>query len=147
MASSAQALAWLRRGIVFATIAFCLAVSGFDIAAHVEQWPFSHYPMYAGLASREFSMLRLYGVGAGGEFSIPEEALRPFGYTSLSTSLDRIVKSGDSRRLRNALRDCLRIYRETRRNSLIGAVRLYRVAWTSDSVSRTLVASSEEARQ
>lgn len=146
MASSSQTLAWLRRVIVFAMIAFCLAVSGFDIAAHVEQWPFSHYPMYAGLASREFSMLRLYGVSSGGEFSIPESALRPFGYTSLSTSLDRIVKSGDSSRLRVALRDCLRIYREARRGPPIGAVRLYRVAWTADSVSRTLIASSDEDR-
>ena len=144
----------VRRAIVYATIAFCVAVTAFDIAAHVEQWPFSHYPMYAGRAGRTFSMFRLYVAGERGETPIALEGLPPFTHTQLSAALARILRSRDAKNLQAALRDCLRIYRETQHDPTAGSIRLYEVTWIADPlpappgkpVSRTLLAAYEEAR-
>lgn len=133
-----------RRWIASLAVAVLVGGSTFDILLTREDWPFSHYPMFASVRGREISVTRLYGVTADGE-EIPfddDRYTHPFDLTKTRTSLRKIHGNAERRdRIDEALRDFLRRY-ETRRvagrhdGPPLAGIRLYDVHWKLDPWAR-----------
>jgi hypothetical protein len=130
-----------RRRFVNIVIAFVLAGSAYDVVTDREHWPFSQYPMFAGVwRSPTFTWLRLFGVTEDGR-EFPLDANRyvaPFDQSRLPKALRRILdgRDGDAR-VQQALADCLARYEQLRREKShdgpqIAALRLYELEWTID---------------
>lgn len=123
----------MRRIFIHAVLITFLAITCFDIAAGVEHWPFSQYPMYSTLQNERDRLPALYGVTASGEFAIPVQALRPFNEGRLLFALRRL----DGESLDRALADLRRIYDRNRGSGRyngppISALKLYLVTWDLD---------------
>lgn len=126
---------WAVNAVIIMMVGGSLA----SIAADVEYWPFSPYPMYSqrvrlGLVSD----LQLVGVtdGQPEEISLKRQAyIRPFDWVRLRRALERILERPDqASRLQTALRDLLVRYEAHRiaghsHRPRLRAIRLYRVSW------------------
>ncbi len=107
-----------------------------------EHWPFSAYPMYAGVASgRTLVTPGLFGVPAAhpeDEIALTDPRyLVPFDRSRLAGALARLSMSRDPDALRDALKDCLVRYERLRTlgrhaGPRLRAVRLYRLRWPLD---------------
>lgn len=87
------------------------------IALAREQWPFSHYPMYASVRGPEFQRTRFYGVTEeGAEHPINvREYLRPFDDARLSLALKRLSdRPNGEELLSQALEETLDLYEKRR---------------------------------
>jgi hypothetical protein len=110
-----------------------LAIAAFDVAAGIEQWPFSQYRMYADSQSSRYSWLELAGESGAGEIALPVRAFEPFNEGRLATALGRVPLDS----LDSALADCRRIYDRNRAEGRydgppISGMKLYLVTWNLD---------------
>jgi hypothetical protein len=129
-----------RLWLAHSAIMMIIGGSLYCIATDREYWPFSQYPMFAGLREGgPKSILRLYAITEG-EFitEIPLESnkyIQPFDRSRITAALRRICGREDHKRLLTAaLSDCLQRYEALRRvgrhsGPPIQGIRLYRLEW------------------
>jgi hypothetical protein len=108
------------------------------IVAGREYWPWSHYPMFAGVErAGPVERLHLVGVVARDGSEIPiltQRYLDPFDPSRLTVVLDTLRRRDDPRALADALMTCLQRYELRRAEGRHGGpplrgVRLYRLTW------------------
>ena len=121
--------------------------SAYDIVTRQEHWPFSDYPMFATVHRRTvLEWPRLFGVTiAGDEVALVDhDYLWPLDQSRLPIGLRQIYRSeGNSRRVHEALEDCLARYEQRRAagahdRPALRAIRLYLVAWDIEPYARNL---------
>jgi hypothetical protein len=133
--------------LVHSVIAVLVLGSGFDIVTGREHWPFSPYPMFAGVRSRQFSRWVIFGViGKEGskEISIQELPYRdhPIDVSRLQLFLVRVRNKRDGRQLmEDAMTDYLVRYEKRRKagehpGPPLHGMRLYRLDWRLDAWAR-----------
>jgi hypothetical protein len=115
--------------------------SAYDIVTDQEHWPFSQYPMFAGVwTSPTFTWLRVFGVTADGrEFPLDENRyIAPFDQSRLPKALRRMLAQADGEsRVTTALRDIMKRYETLRRSEAhpgppVVGMRLYELEYTID---------------
>jgi hypothetical protein len=114
-----------RRIFIHCVLIAFLAVAAFDVAAGIEHWPFSNYPMYDGVQGRNYSWLELYGVSAFGDIPLPVKYLQPFNEGRFASVLGRLPSSS----LESALQEAKRIYGQNGGTPAISGTKLFRVTW------------------
>lgn len=121
-------------------IAVLTLLSLIAIAADIEFWPFSNYPMYSDLSRPALEVLELFGVNtAGSEVALRDHAyIQPFRLHRLIQTLIRLdtIARRDVE-VRAALNDVLERYAMLRQNGRhdgpqLTALRLYRSSWVAD---------------
>jgi hypothetical protein len=117
-----------RRIFIHCVLIAFLGIAAFDIAAGIEHWPFSNYPMYIGVQGPTYTWFEMYGQSATGEIPIVMKSLRPFDDGRLGAALGRFGPES----LDLALADCRRIYNADRDAGLfsgppISGLKLYLV--------------------
>lgn len=125
-----------RGWIVQATIIGLLLGSIGAIVTGREIWPFSPYPMYAGIQSPTTTEHVLVGIVDGGEVPVPADWITPFDGPRLAAVLARAA--GDDPHRRDAiLRAAIDRY-EARRAAgehdgpALRGLRLHALTWTLD---------------
>jgi len=129
----------IRGAIVNATIAAMLVGSIGAIVTGREMWPFSPYPMYAGIQGPTTTERVLVGITADGEIPVPAKWIHPFDGPRLAAVLARAAGTDASRRDR-ILRAALDRYEALRADGAhdgppITGLRLYALTWTLDLAS------------
>ncbi|HZT77138.1 MAG TPA: hypothetical protein VFA27_10800 [Vicinamibacterales bacterium] len=141
----------LRFVLAHALIATVVGGSLYDIAARMEHWPFSNYPMFAEIHRTDLLRWpRIYGVTRDGT-ELPIVSYRelwPLDQSRLPIGLRAIYNEpGSSARIHEALRDVLQRYEQRREAgehsgpALVG-LRLYLVTWEVEPFARNLAAPS-----
>jgi hypothetical protein len=129
----------LRRAFLSLVFAGLIGGSLYDIARDEEHWPFSQYPMFAGVwRSPTFTWLRLFGVTASGhEFPLDSNTfIAPFDQSRLPKALRQVVQNPErAPRLHEALSGMLRRYdalaaEGRHQGPPLAALRLYELEWT-----------------
>lgn len=125
-----------RRIFIHCVLIAFLGIAAFDIAAGIEHWPFSNYPMYVGVQGRTYTWFEMYGESASGEVPIVMKSLPPFDDGRLSAALSRMGPES----LDIALADCRRVYDADRKAGLyrgppISRLKLYLVTRELDAGS------------
>src|SRR5262245_201395 len=107
-----------RRWLVNAFLSMLVAGSLYDIALDEEHWPFSQYPMFAGICrDTSFTWYRLVGVRDDGhEWVIDERKyLHPFDHSRLHHAFVRLAERPDAgAALNEAVANCLERYERQR---------------------------------
>jgi hypothetical protein len=133
-----------RLWFVHALIAFVIGGHVYDIVLDKENWPFSPYPMFSQVDTREtHETLRIFGITAGGEIPLLSfQSLHPFDQCRLPAALTYIrERESASADLREAVHDVWTRYEARRRSgahdgpALHGA-RLYVLRWQLDAYAR-----------
>lgn len=127
----------LPKAEVNTIIAIVLLGSFAAIGFGIELWPFSHYPMFAGVQTERETRFRLYGVTderQPREVPLLNEYLYPFAEVTLVFSFNRFSRTGNEASMQRAARDCLRRYERRRLAGLhdgppLKSVRLYEAIW------------------
>jgi hypothetical protein len=131
----------MRRMFVNLVLAGFIVGSAYDTITDQEHWPFSQYPMFSVVWSRQsFTWLRLFGVTSDGlEFPLDRNRyIAPFDQSRLPKSLRQILELPDGGvRIQTAMPDLYARYEQLRRNERhdgppIVALRLYELEWTLD---------------
>jgi hypothetical protein len=123
-------------------IVFIVGLSGYAIARPVELWPFSPYPMYAGIArGTSLTYLRLYGVLDGqdaGEIPLVDlDYIYPFDDGKLNDMIHILLRAKEPGRIESVLEDLSNRYEQRRQDGEHGGPRLkgmkvYRLRWSID---------------
>jgi hypothetical protein len=131
----------VRKVILNLILAGFVLGSTYDIVTNQEHWPFSQYPMFAGVwTSPTFTWLRVFGVTADGrEFPLDANSyIAPFDQSRLPKALRRMLERSDGEsRVTTALRDLMSRYEILRRSGAhegppVVGLRLYEVEYTID---------------
>lgn len=125
-----------RRSVLSAFFALLILGHGYEIAARSEHWPFSNYPMYAGLASDRVSRKVIVGVLPDGR-EIPLEInrdLSPFDNTRFYSAMHRVSAERGPAAYAHALKQLLLRYEQLRvrgdhQGPAIVALRAYEMRW------------------
>ncbi|HSV14215.1 MAG TPA: hypothetical protein VLI90_08140 [Tepidisphaeraceae bacterium] len=105
-----------RLWIVYALLAVLVGGHLYDALRFQEHWPFSNYPMFAGIAQPELTTYQLIGLSGDREVPIDNRAipaLPPYKFQGTLRRYDTTSKA-DPQKLRAMLSDYLDAY-ETRR--------------------------------
>jgi len=136
-----------RRRFVNIFVAVLIAGSLYDIVRDQEHWPFSQYPMFAGMwSATSFKWYRLVGVREDGRELILDSRkyIQPFDNSRLHFAFSRLREGPDAaRRIRAAVANCLERYERRRRKGEndgppLRAMRLYLFGWTLDPYARNV---------
>ena len=131
----------LRKKLVHSIMVAIVGLSTYAIARPVELWPFSPYPMYAGIRTgRSVRTVRVNGVLAdgSGETSISDiKFLHPWDIGRLRDALVILKREKQGDRVAHVLRNTLDRYERRRQagqhsGPKLKGVRLYDVRWKMD---------------
>lgn len=136
-----------RLAFIHVLIAGVIGASSYDIVTGQDHWPFSSYPMFAGVHRTQlFEWPRLFGVTPDGR-EVPllgDDLLWPFDQSRLPLGLRTMYRSqGSGPRMSAALQDCLVRYEQRRRagrhhGPALTGVRLYFLTWPLDPYGANL---------
>ena len=123
--------------IIHGVIVFFTVCSLYVIAFDKEYWPFSPYPMYAGLYKGDYKQIQLFGVTKNGEIVLMPTGryLTPFGSARLQRALKRLHRRTNNLDLIDkALRYCFDQYETNRRAGIhdslpLQGIRFYELRW------------------
>lgn len=127
-----------RLATVSAVIAILVGTQLLDIALQIDHWPFSYYPMYAGMQSNTMWSFRVAGVTRDREWwLVPEKQLRPFDSGRIAYGFRNLLLDNSEAAVGPILQNMYKIYEAGRRSGAHGgpplqALRLYRLQWRLD---------------
>ena len=127
-----------RLATVSAIIVIVVGTQLLDIALQTDHWPFSYYPMYAGLQSNTMWSFRVAGVTRDGEFwLVPDKQLRPLDSGRIKYAFRNLLRDNSEAAVGPVLQNIHKLYEAGRRSGAHGgpplqALRLYRLQWRLD---------------